>query len=651
MTPTPATGSPTAQAAGDTAAATPTQPTAVPAQARTSIEPPRTTDPAATTATTEPDRTDLTEPDRTETDRNTPDQAEPDQASQPGTDRAARRTRRRATLRRRTPPALSALLGGALLYLATPPVGAWPLAPIAVTVLTLTVRGRRLRASYALGLLFGLAFCLPLLRFVSFVGADAWIALAVAEAAILALVAPATTLVWRLPAPWLWTAAVWVAQEALRGRAPFGGFPWGRLAFTQSDSPLTGLAALGGAPLLTAVVAATGALLALAVTHAHTLARTTTPTRTTTTTGRRRTAPRRLAPPLLGATALTLAGLLVPLPTAAEHGTLTVAAIQGNVPADGGIHALGRAFQVTANHVAGTRRLAADVAAGRRPAPDLVLWPENSSDLDPLRAPTVAAALRGAAWTAGAPILVGAVLDGPGAGHVRNAGMIWTADGFTGQMYVKQHPVPFAEYLPGRALLTRLIGRFADDMPSDFLPGHSPGALHAAGTTIGDVICFEVAYDDLVRDTVDHGAEILVVQTNNASFGRKGESQQQLAMSRLRAVEHARATVQVSTSGESALIAPDGTLLAKTGLYEPGILTAALPRRTSRTLADRAGIVPEAVLLALGVGAMMAGVIRRRRTRPTGDPDHTGTTGTTGTTPQAPRPHETTPTVTPAGPA
>lgn len=606
VTPTPTTASPTAQAAGDTAAA-PTPPIAVPTQPPTSHQPP------------------AEHPDQAAT------PAEPAAPAEP--DRAARRVRRRATLRRRTPPVLGALLGGALLYLATPPVGAWPLAPLAVTVLTLTVRGRRLRSSYALGALFGLTFCLPLLRFVSFVGADAWIALAVAEAAILALVAPATTLVWRLPAPWLWTGAVWVAQEALRGRAPFGGFPWGRLAFTQSASPLTGLAALGGAPLLTAVVAATGALLAHALLH------TTTPTRTPT--GHWHAAPRRLAPPLLGATALTLAGLLVPLPTTAEHGTLTIAAIQGNVPADGGIHALGRAFQVTANHLTQTRRLAAD---GHRPAPDLVLWPENSSDLDPLRDPTVASALRDAARTAGAPLLVGAVLDGPGPHHVRNAGMIWTADGFTGQMYVKQHPVPFAEYLPGRALLTRLIGRFADDMPSDFLPGHSPGALHTAGTTIGDVICFEVAYDDLVRDTVNHGAEILVIQTNNASFGRNGESQQQLAMSRLRAVEHGRATVQISTSGESALIAPDGHLLVKTGLYEPGILTAALPRRTSQTLADRAGILPEAVLLALGVGAMIAAVIRRRTRLTTGE-NHTDIT------PQAPRPHETTPTVTPAGPA
>ncbi|MCL9762076.1 apolipoprotein N-acyltransferase [Frankia sp. AiPa1] len=541
----------------------------------------------------------------------------------------------RATLRRRTPPALAALTGGLLLYLATPPVGAWPLAPLAVTLLTLTVRGRRLRASYTLGLLFGLGFFLPLLRFVSFVGADAWIVLALAEAAILALTAPATTLAWRLPAPWLWTGAVWVADEALRDRAPFGGFPWGRLAFTQSATPLTPLIALGGAPLLTATVATLGGLLTLtALTlrptltpHIHTLLHR--PPPTTTSPGRRTTA-RQLTPPLLGALTLTLIGQAVPLPTTAEHGTRTIAAIQGNVPADGGIHALGRASQVTTNHLTETRRLAADIAAGHTRQPDLVLWPENSSDLDPLQNPTVAAALRDAARTARAPLLVGAVLDGPGPGHVRNAGMIWTADGYTGHMYVKRHPVPFAEYLPGRALLTTLIHRFADEMPSDFVHGTTIGTLPAAGTTIGDVICFEVAYDSLVRDTVNHGAELLVIQTNNASFGRHGESQQQLAMSRLRAIEHARATIQVSTSGQSALIAPNGTILAESGLYQPAALSATLPLRTSRTLADRAGDLPEAVLLALALGAMMAGALRRTT--------HTAHT-TDSSTPRPGQPH------------
>ncbi|OAA29239.1 apolipoprotein N-acyltransferase [Frankia sp. EI5c] len=532
--------------------------------------------------------------------------------------------RRRAPHRRLARPAL-AVLAGLLLYLAFPPVGMWPLAPLAVAVLTLTVRGRRLRASYGLGLLFSLAFLLPLLRFVSFVGADGWIVLATAEAAILAVVAPATTLAYRLPAPWLWAGAAWVGQEALRGRAPFGGFPWGRLAFSQPEGPYTPLAALGGAPLVTFAVATTATLLATTFLHL----RTAPPGSSRQGTGGtgqdgtpdgtpRPAAHRRVALPAAAtaatALALTLAGLAVPLPTTPQHGTLRLAAIQGNVPEAGGYDALGEAFQVTANHVAGTEKLAADVRAGRTPQPDLVLWPENSSDIDPLTNPTAHAALTRAATVAGAPLLVGAVLDGPGDRHVRNAGLVWTADGPTGDMYVKRHPVPFAEYLPGRALLEKLISRFAQEMPNDFLAGTGHGAIAVAGTTIGDVICFEVAYDGLVRDNVDRGAELLVIQTNNASFGRKGESQQQLAMSRLRAVEHGRATVQVSTSGQSALIAPDGTILDQTGLYEAGVLTAQLPLRTTHTLATRLGIVPEMVLTALGALAMLAALATSRRT-------------------------------------
>ncbi|MEX5713666.1 apolipoprotein N-acyltransferase [Parafrankia sp. FMc6] len=525
---------------------------------------------------------------------------------------------------RPTRPAL-AVLAGALLYLAFPPVGLWPLAPVALAVLTLTVRGRRLRASYGLGMLFSLAFLLPLLRFVSFVGADGWIVLSTAEAALLALVAPATTLVQRLPAPWLWTGAIWVAQEALRGRAPFGGFPWGRIAFSQPNSPYTALAALGGAPLVTFAVATTAALLATALTHA-TTARAAATGAAARATGGTATHIRPLLATLTGALTLTLAGLAVPLPTTAQHGTLNVAAVQGNVPEAGGLGALGEAFQVTDNHVTGTENLAAAVRAGHTPQPDLVLWPENSSDIDPLTNPTAHAALTHAATVAGAPLLVGAVLDGPGPRHVRNAGLIWTTDGPTGAMYVKRHPVPFAEYLPGRALLEKLISRFADEMPNDFLAGTSTGALPVAGTVIGDVICFEVAYDGLVRDNVNHGAELLVIQTNNASFGRKGESQQQLAMSRLRAVEHGRATIQVSTSGQSALITPDGTILTQTGLYEAGVLSAQLPLRTTHTLATRLGIVPEAVLTALGALAMIAGLTHPRRTR-----HHPGGTPAAGT--------------------
>lgn len=563
----------------------------------------------------------------------------------PAPTRAHRRRRPRpATLLR----ALAAVGAGLLLYLAFPPVGAWPLAPVAVAILTLLVRGRRLRGAYGLAFLFGLGFFLPLLRFVDYVGLDALIALALGEAAILAIVGPATTLALRLKAWYSWAAiaCVWIGQEALRGREPFGGFPWGRLAFSQPHTPYTPLAAVAGAPALTFAVAATGALLALLLT---TVAATgqaalnrhldvpsaTLPTETGPTDPTREPRPpRRLlalgaALPALAIAALAVAGLAVPLPTGAQDGTLQVAAIQGGVHEPGGYDALGQRLQVTSNHVEQTLKLAAEVGAGNIPAPGLVVWPENSSDVDPFVNPDAASLLDEAAQAIGTDMLVGAVLDGPGRGHVRNAGLLWTPGGFSGHMYVKHKPVPFAEYLPGRPVLQKLIKRFADEMPNDFVHGTGPAVLPAAHTVVGDVICFEVAYDGNVRDSVDQGARLLVVQTNNASFGRKGESQQQLAMTRIRAVEHGRATIQVSTSGQSAIITPDGTVLAQTGLYEPGILSAALPLRTARTLADRVGAIPEAVATALGAAAIIAGIATgRRRPRPatssTPGPRHTG---------------------------
>ncbi|WP_322767053.1 apolipoprotein N-acyltransferase [Frankia sp. Cr1] len=544
-----------------------------------------------------------------------------------------------ARARRLTRPAL-AVAAGIALYLAFPPVGLWPLAPVAVAAITLLVRGMPLARSAGLGMLFGLAFMLSMLRFVIFVGVDGWVVLSVGEAALLALVAPATTLVTRVRGWPLWVAAVWVGQEALRGRAPFGGFPWGKLAFSQGDTPLTPLAALGGSPLVTAAVAGCGALLAAAVLALGPLGTSMVAARRVQAGRRATTAPfgllllRGLRPPgaraddrrapfgLLGAAvAVALLGLAVPLPSAAQVGTAQVAAVQGNVPRSGGLDALGRMFQVTANHVAATERLGADVTAGRTPRPNLVLWPENASDVDPFADARAAAMLDRAARAVGAPILVGAVLDGPGRGKVRNAGLGWDADGWTGQIYVKQHPVPFAEYLPGRTVLEKLVKRFATEMPNDFVHGNGVGTVTIGGVTIGDVICFEVAYDGLVRDAVNTGARLLVVQTNNASFGRKGESEQQLAMTRLRAVEHGRAAVQVSTSGQSAIIAPDGRIVAESGLYETAVLTASLPLRTSRTLADRVGVAPEMLLVILGLLAVAFGLRAGQPSRGQGGPD------------------------------
>jgi apolipoprotein N-acyltransferase len=216
-----------------------------------------------------------------------------------------------------------------------------------------------------------------------------------------------------------------------------------------------------------------------------------------------------------------------------------------------------------------------------------------------------------------APLILGAVLREPSP-RVSNASLMYLpGQGFTAR-YVKQHPVPFAEYIPYRSFFRRFSDK-VDLVSTDFAAGQGVGVFRVptrAGGTIaaGTIICFEVAYDGLVRDTVAQGANILLVQTNNATFGFSDESVQQLAISRIRAIEHGRSIVHVSTVGVSAMITPDGTAHQRSALFTPAVLAADLPLRTDRTVADRVGAWPENLACG-GVVLMLTllGLRRRRR--------------------------------------
>lgn len=494
--------------------------------------------------------------------------------------------------RRRVPLRLAAAaVAGLLLLVAFPPYGAWPLAPVGVAVLALAVRGAGSRVGAGLGALFGLAFFGPLVHFTAVVGAVPWLVLSAVLVGESALLGIGLALVARRPGWTIWTTGVWVAFEAVRDRVPFGGFPWGRLAFSQPGTPLTPLAALGGAPLVTAAVALVGALLAAAVlaTHRH---------RPVTAAG---------AAAL--AVAAGAAGLAVPLPTAGQTAggpaQVTVAVVQGNVPRLGLDLGAQRAAVLT-NHVRRTEELAAAVRAGRTAVPDLVLWPENSTDIDPTTDPQAAALIEQASAAIDRPILVGALLDGPGPDHVSNTGLVWDPATGPGERYVKRHPVPFAEYIPWRRELAPLFPQVRL-VPTDFAAGRRPGVLDVGPARLGDVICFEVAYDAITREAVTHGGRAIVVQTNNATFGRSGETWQQLAMGRLRAVEHGRTVLVAATSGVSAVISPAGRVVEQSAVFTPDVLVQTIALRDSRTIADRVGVLPEAVLAAIGaVGLLLA---------------------------------------------
>ncbi|WP_091556803.1 apolipoprotein N-acyltransferase [Micromonospora pattaloongensis] len=506
-----------------------------------------------------------------------------------------------------TPAAvLAAVAAGAALVAAFPPYGLWWLAPIAVALLAAATHRRRIAAGAGLGLLTGLTFFVPLLSWTNLhTGNLPWLLLSTLQASYLALLGALAAFVSPLVdrARWSWpavTALLWVAQEALRDRTPFGGFPWGRLAFSQGDSPLLRVAAIGGAPLVTFAVALAGGLLAAAAVR---------PWRAVGVRARLRA-----AAPALGAVAVVLAGLAVPVGVGGRADTVTVAIVQGNVPRMGlDFNAQRRA--VLGNHVDATMRLAAQVAAGSARRPQLVVWPENSSDVDPLRDADAARAISAAADAIGVPILVGAVLQGPEAGQVRNVGLLWRpgAGPDLDQLYVKRHPVPFAEYVPLRDIARRVSSQ-VDRVRADFVAGERPGVLQTGPLTVGDVICFEVAYDEVVRDTVTGGAQVLVVQTNNATFD-VAEARQQLAMVRLRAVEHGRDALMASTVGVSGFVGADGAVTGATRFNTPAVVVGDMRVGATRTLATQWGLWPEMVLVALAGTIVVLSALQRRSRR------------------------------------
>ncbi len=415
--------------------------------------------------------------------------------------------------------------------------------PVALAVWLDRTCGRPAGPAVAVTLAFGLAFQLTLLRWATVIGVDAWLALATIEAAFLLplglLAARVHTRLLLLPLLALGLPATdWVRDHA--GVLAFG---WGQLAFASVDAPWARLAPTLGQWAVTGTAAATGAAIAALVRAG------------------------------IGGRAIAAGGLLllltVPLLQPAAASTAwdvhTIALIQGGTDRIG-VGVQDRRAVLRRHADLTTRALAGTPAA-------LVVWPENAVDVDPVADAEARTLLTQTSHRIGRPLLVGALVDLPvgrtnASVHVDGEAIRTT--------YMKQRLVPFGEYLPLRSVLTRLFERAAL-IPVDFVPGPGAGAVQVAGSRVGQLICFEVADDDLARAAVPAGTSALLVQTNNATYAGTGQGAQQLRIAQFRALELGVPVYVVSTTGPSAVIAANGRIVQAMADGTLGTLLAPLP--------------------------------------------------------------------------
>ncbi|ARJ07738.1 apolipoprotein N-acyltransferase [Cnuibacter physcomitrellae] len=457
----------------------------------------------------------------------------------------------------------------------------WPLTLVGVAIVLVAVRGQTLLRGSLVGFTAGCAFYLVHISWAAeYLGPVPWLALSVTESlfwagfgALAALSYALIPRVWpgtcgRYVAVPLVVAALWVGREELSGSWPYGGFSWGRVAMSQSTGPFAPLVSWGGMAALSFSLVA---LVAVAV---------------SLVADRDRW--------LQGATAVaavTALLLVVPVFPSESSGTYRVAAVQGNGPAGYfSERARGDLFSAQLNASAPVRDETVDA----------VVWPENASEYDPLSSDREAERLSGIAAWLGAPLTLGTVTQRDGLFY--NSTLSVAPDAGVVDFYDKKHPVPFGEYVPDRAFWESLAPDLIGLIQREYVPGQRDGVLQLGKITAGSAICFDITDDRAMRSLISDGAEIILAQSNNADFGRTDESEQQLAIARLRAIELGRTVVNISTVGTSATVAADGSTLTQLEPYTAGVMFADVTTSRSVTAAARWG---ESIAIFLSIAPLV----------------------------------------------
>jgi apolipoprotein N-acyltransferase len=270
------------------------------------------------------------------------------------------------------------------------------------------------------------------------------------------------------------------------------------------------------------------------------------------------------------------------VPAGAESGEVTVAAVQGN--ANAGLFANAERGTFLRNHLEATELIDSDPLIE---SIDFIVWPENASDLNPQSNDLAKLQIDAVVEKYQVPLIFGAITES--GGEIFNSSL-YVAPG-QGQIdqYDKKRPVPFAEYVPDRDFWYSLAPDLIGMVSRGYAFGTRDGIFEFEDKELGVLICFEVAIDDIGRELVADGAQIILSQTNNADFGRSDETFQQAALARLRAIETGRTLVNISTVGVSKIFLADGSVVDELPIFEPGVMVNTLPLRTSITPAMAIG--------------------------------------------------------------
>ena len=414
-------------------------------------------------------------------------------------------------------------------------MGKWYLAPIALAVHIYALNRSDKKSTSVL--IFALIFNAVLLHWTSiYVGSLPWIILFIGQAMLyLPLV-----LVNR------WGIAsypfIFIVCEEIRNRFPFGGFGWARVAYSQSDAPYSRIASFGGATALSAITVLLGLFIYKLI--------------------NKKFQPLLLLPLVI----LWVPNNIIPI------GQSKVLMIQGNVP-NYGLDFNSRATQVFFNHVNET-----DKALAEDSDVDFIVWPENAVDVDPFRNQRVKERLS----QYKTPLIIGAIVDNNG--ETLNTSILWTKD--RQDVYAKQHLTPFGEYIPLRSL-AQVVSPLVNQV-DDFSAGTNSKTFTVGTAKIAPIICYELI-DDSIVEKAAKSSNILAVQTNSATFGRSAESAQQLSISRVRAIEHSRNIISVSTTGYSAVIDYNGNVSQQTSMGTAEHIYASVGLIDQRSLRDRLG--------------------------------------------------------------